>query len=90
LHSTRVFGRSQPSGSAPLILYATDLGPTNPPAAANGIGATVPMNYAVDQIPVLIGGATAVVQYAGLVPDLEGIYQLNVVAPEFPAGTLCS
>lgn len=60
-----------------LILYATGLGPTDPPSdtASGGSG------QVVDDVEVYIGDQKAIVQFAGLAPGFPGVYQLNVIAP---------
>lgn len=69
-------------GTAAIVLYATGLGPTNPPAFTNSLGAgTEPLNRVVDNVTVSIGGSSATVLYAGLAPGLHGIYQLNIMPP---------
>jgi uncharacterized protein (TIGR03437 family) len=66
-------------GTDPIVLYATGLGPTNPPASSSALGSNKePLNRLVDKLTVNIGGNTAKVIYAGLAPNLHGIYQINV------------
>jgi len=69
--------------TTPLILYASGLGPTNPPGSAAGGNATEPFNETLYTPLVRIGGVPAQILFAGLAPGLPGIYQLNVV----PAST---
>jgi uncharacterized protein (TIGR03437 family) len=62
-----------------IILYATGLGQTNPPATTGAGGLA---NQPVVILPdVYIGESQAQVAYAGLAPDFVGVYQLNVVVP---------
>jgi uncharacterized protein (TIGR03437 family) len=69
-----------------IVLYANGLGPVNnQPASGDpaGSGSTL-----VTLPTVTIGGASATVAYAGLVPSLPGLYQLNVTVPtSISAGT---
>lgn len=65
--------------TAPLILYASGLGPTNPPGSSAGGNAAEPFNRTVYTPLVRIGGVPAQILFAGLAPGLPGIYQLNVV-----------
>ena len=66
-----------------VILYATGLGDTNPPAVTGTGGALAePFHRVVDLPEVYIGGGQARVEFAGLAPGLVGVYQLNVVAPD--------
>ena len=65
-----------------ITLYATGLGATNPPYPAGQIIQTPePLTGA----PVVtIGGATAAVQFAGIIGS--GLYQINAIVPNLPAG----
>ena len=71
------------AGSA-IMIYATGLGPTNPPVGTGQGGGTAPPSVTVDQPTVLINGVAAQVLYSGLAPGDPGEYQVNVV---IPAGT---
>jgi uncharacterized protein (TIGR03437 family) len=67
-------------GSDPIILYATGLGPTDPPGSADSGGAgSEPLNRVVDAVNVLVGDSPAQVLFAGLAPGLPGVYQINVI-----------
>jgi uncharacterized protein (TIGR03437 family) len=64
----------------PIVIYATGLGPTNPPATSfEGGSSTEPFNRAVDRVQAYFGEIAAPVQFAGLAPGFPGVYQLNVV-----------
>jgi uncharacterized protein (TIGR03437 family) len=66
-------------GQDPLILYATGLGPTNPPASSSSGGNSAgPLNWVVDPVDVYVGDSKATVLFAGLAPGFPGVYQLNV------------
>jgi uncharacterized protein (TIGR03437 family) len=72
-----------------VTLYATGLGPTNPPLAP-GVQATG-VSPTTNPVTVTIGGITlspADVLYAGLSPNsISGLYQINVRVPAgVPAG----
>jgi uncharacterized protein (TIGR03437 family) len=67
-----------------VSIYALGLGPTNPPtkagvAAAQNSEVTLPLQ-------VKIGDADAAVTFKGLLQGTIGLYQLNVVIPNVPAG----
>lgn len=63
-----------------IILYGTGLGPTTP-AIAPGI--MTDKIYPVVPLPTAtIGGMPAQVQFAGLIPTLSQVYQVNVTIPE--------
>ncbi len=65
-----------------IILYASGLGATNPPATSgSGGAATEPFNRVVTMPDVYIGDVKARVDFAGLAPGFVGVYQLNVVVP---------
>jgi len=65
-----------------IELYATGLGPTNPPVSpAQLISQALPLAGTPE---VSIGGVSAVVNAANLVE--AGLYQLNVTIPPVPAG----
>ena len=62
------------------ILWTTGLGPTDPPAKT-GQGAP---RYAqiANPISLFIDGKEAKVLFAGLAPDLVGVYQINFILPQ--------
>ncbi|HZT28900.1 MAG TPA: hypothetical protein VFA33_03385 [Bryobacteraceae bacterium] len=64
-----------------ILLYATGLGPVDPPAAT-GNNSVDRLRPTVAAPGVLIGGQSAQVLFAGLSPDFVGVYQLNVVVPQ--------
>ena len=66
-------------GTDAIIIYATGLGPTNPPASTGAPGASAePLNRVVDPLSVVLGQNNATVLYAGLAPGMQGVYQLNL------------
>jgi uncharacterized protein (TIGR03437 family) len=71
----------------PLILYATGLGPTDPPVVSGTPGATrEPLNRVIGGFEVFAGdyALPAPVTFAGLAPGMVGVYQINVT-PQFLA-----
>jgi uncharacterized protein (TIGR03437 family) len=69
-----------------IIIYATGLGPVDPPVA-NGADSLDTLRRTVIPADVLIGGAQAQVLFSGLSPQFPGVYQLNVVVtPGVPTG----
>jgi uncharacterized protein (TIGR03437 family) len=73
----------------PMILYATGLGPTDPPALSGSPAATTePLNRVVNVPEVFMGEAPARVDFAGLAPGLAGVYQLNVVPQQLATDRL--
>ena len=66
-------------GASAIVIYATGLGPTNPPASTGAPGASSePLNRVVDPLSVVLGQNNATVLYAGLAPGMQGVYQLNL------------
>src|SRR5205823_1465185 len=71
-----------------ILLYATGLGQTTPPAATGFGGASAePLNRVTVVPDVFIGEVKAQVDYAGLAPGFVGVYQLNVRVPAGLAST---
>lgn len=68
-----------PAAQDVVILYATGLGPTDPPASSDS-GATG-ASHALDNVEVFLGEQQAEVLYAGLAPGFPGVYQVNVRVP---------
>lgn len=65
-----------------IVLYATGLGGTTPPAVSGMGGAqTEPLNRVSLMPQVYIGDTAAQVLYCGLAPGLVGVYQINVRVP---------
>jgi len=65
----------------PVVLYATGLGPTDPPALSGNPGASQePLNRVTTIPQVFVGDypTPASVTFAGLAPGLAGVYQINV------------
>jgi len=76
----------QPADAAaagqPLILYATGLGPTDPPVVSGNPGAgQEPFNRVTNAPEVFAGDypLPAPVTFAGLAPGMAGVYQINVI-----------
>ncbi|MCU1235424.1 MAG: hypothetical protein JWP63_3391 [Candidatus Solibacter sp.] len=65
-----------------IVVYGTGFGPTNP--AVDGLVVSSAANLAVAPA-ITIGGAPAVVQFAGL--SAAGLDQINVTVPALPAGS---
>jgi uncharacterized protein (TIGR03437 family) len=81
-------GRPARSGEI-LIMYVVGMGPTSPPIAAGDAAPVPPPLVQVMSPPRVVFGAGPLVPgvsvqpaFAGLVPTLAGLYQINVVVPE--------
>lgn len=70
-----------------IVIYASGLGPVSPAlpsgVAAGAGGTTFPTLSSPPR--VTIGGQPATIQFAGLVPTLVGLYQINAVVPNIAA-----
>ena len=67
-----------------ILIYATGLGATIPPAVAGQPAGISPLSVTAQTPVVTIGGVAATVQFAGLAPNFVGLYQINA---QIPAGT---
>jgi uncharacterized protein (TIGR03437 family) len=63
-----------------LEIYGLGLGVTDPMVDA-GVASPAPPARSVQAPGVQIGGRDAAVTFAGLVPGLAGVYQVNAVVP---------
>lgn len=69
-----------------LVIYATGLGPTKGGTVTTGVGAPAKPLAVTDPVSVTIGTpgysqANMIVNWAGLVPGLIGIDQINITVP---------
>jgi uncharacterized protein (TIGR03437 family) len=69
---------AQPGES--IQIYATGLGPTTPAVSASQLLSAPAQISNLSQLQVTVGGATATVQYAGIVAP--GEYQINLIVPQ--------
>lgn len=73
-----------------LVMLATGLGTVNPPGIT-GNNSLDSMRSTITTPVVLMGGASAHVDFSGLSPEFVGVYQLNVVVPpDAPVGDAVS
>jgi uncharacterized protein (TIGR03437 family) len=64
-----------------VSVYLTGLGAVNPTIADGDAGPVNPLANATSTITAFIGGTEAKVGYAGLAPQLAGLYQINLTVP---------
>jgi uncharacterized protein (TIGR03437 family) len=64
-----------------IAIYATGLGPFNPPIPQGAAAPASPLSTATLAISATIGGRSADVPYAGSAPGLVGVYQVNILVP---------
>ena len=64
-----------------VSVFVTGLGAVSPTIADGAAGPTDPLANAVGPIAAYIGGVQATVGYAGLAPQLAGLYQINLTVP---------
>ncbi|MDE3195416.1 MAG: IPT/TIG domain-containing protein [Acidobacteriota bacterium] len=68
-----------------VFLYATGLGPVDPPATTGDGGGSV-LHKTVNQPIVTIGGVQSQVVFSGLTSGFPGVYQVNFVIPAGVSG----
>lgn len=71
-------------GGEEIVLWASGLGPTTPPAIPNQVPQMAAPLAAISQFQVLLNGAAVDHQniaYAGAVPGYAGLFQVNVTLP---------
>ena len=64
-----------------LIIVATGLGQTSPPAVDGAAAPANPLEYASVPPTVMLGSVGLQLQFAGLIPGEVGVYQINAVVP---------
>ena len=73
--------------SSTVIVFATGLGPVNPPAATGAAALGFPsLSVVTAPVTVTVGGQPATVLFAGLAPGYAGLYQVNLVVPQLAPG----
>jgi uncharacterized protein (TIGR03437 family) len=68
-----------------LIIYATGLGPVNP-TVVSGHDSLDTLRMTTTQPIVMVNGVNAQLIFSGLTPEFPGVYQVNIFAPQAPAG----
>jgi uncharacterized protein (TIGR03437 family) len=64
-----------------VVIYCAGLGPVDPPVVAGDAAPSSPQAATTNLVTVSIDGQDAVVQFAGLVPGMAGLYEVDVVVP---------
>jgi uncharacterized protein (TIGR03437 family) len=64
-----------------IVIYCTGLGGVQTSIDAGDATPLSPLAEATDTVTLTIGGVAAPVAFAGLVPTLSGLYQINTVIP---------
>jgi adhesin/invasin len=70
-----------------VVMYVTGLGPLDHPLPTGSPASSSPLSNATVVPTVTIGGANAVVQFAGMSPGFVGLGQINMVIPKLANGT---
>jgi uncharacterized protein (TIGR03437 family) len=81
LDGTLVNAKSPAQIGETVSVFLTGLGAVNPTIADGAAGPTGSLANAVATITAYIGGVQATVGYAGLAPQLAGLYQINLTVP---------
>jgi uncharacterized protein (TIGR03437 family) len=70
-----------------ITIFATGLGVTSPAVASGAAAPSEPLAAAVSVPQVTLGGVPLPLSFAGLVPGLVGVYQINaIIPPTVPEG----
>jgi len=69
-------------------IYATGLGPVNPPVSSGITASAQTLSRTVAQVTVTMNGVPAPVNFSGLAPELVGVYQVNAQVPPGVQGTV--
>ena len=64
-----------------VLVFVTGLGAVSPTIVDGDAGPTTQLAQATNTIAAYIGGVQATVSYAGLAPQLAGLYQINLTVP---------
>lgn len=64
-----------------IAVYLTGLGDVTPPVTDGALGPSNPPSLTTNNITAFVGGKAATVTYAGLAPQLAGLYQVNLQIP---------
>ena len=75
---------SPAQGGEEIVLWATGLGPTAPPAIPNQVPELAAPLASISQFQVLLNGVAvnpANIEYAGATPGYAGLFQINVTLP---------
>jgi uncharacterized protein (TIGR03437 family) len=64
-----------------VLLFLTGLGAVNPAISDGAPGPSDTLSQATNTIAATIGGMDAKISYAGLAPQLAGLYQINLTIP---------
>lgn len=67
---------------APVVIYATGLGPVTPDPGAGNPAPSSPPAITTYPITATVGGVPATVHFAGLAAGFVGLSQVNIVVPE--------
>ncbi|MGD0302132.1 MAG: hypothetical protein ABSE86_34055 [Bryobacteraceae bacterium] len=70
-----------------VVMYVTGLGPLDHPLPTGSPASSSPLSNATVVPTVTVGGANAVVQFAGMSPGFVGLGQINMVIPKLATGT---
>ena len=65
-----------------IVIYVTGLGRTSPQVANGTPAPDAPLHLASQSVQVSLGDVPLNVEFAGLVPGLIGVYQINAFVPE--------
>jgi adhesin/invasin len=64
-----------------VVFYGTGMGDVTPTAVAGQAASSSPLMSVSAPVSMSIGGQTAAVKFAGLVPGFTGLYEVNAIVP---------
>jgi uncharacterized protein (TIGR03437 family) len=65
-----------------IVIYATGLGPVNPPIGTGMAADPQNLMFAANPVSVVFGTERAAPMFAGLAPGFAGLFQINVTVPD--------
>jgi uncharacterized protein (TIGR03437 family) len=71
-----------------IAVYTSGLGTVNPALSTGAVPPASPLSTTTGDVGAFIGGAAALVHFAGAAPGFPGLYQINIEVPaNAPSGT---
>ncbi|MBI4464842.1 MAG: hypothetical protein HY647_09085, partial [Acidobacteria bacterium] len=87
--SQLVVSAERPARAGDFVqIFATGLGPVSPTVPSGQPPPLEPLSRTTFLVTATMGGVPATVVFAGLAPDLVGVYQVNAQVPEGVSGTV--
>jgi uncharacterized protein (TIGR03437 family) len=65
-----------------VVIYCAGLGVVAPAVGDGAVTPNAPLSKTQNAVAVTVGGQNAAVQFAGLTPGFNGLYQINATVPQ--------